>query len=1179
QREARQQQELSVLNELGRIINNRAALDDLEGLLLEVRDQIGRLINVSNFQVVLVDEDTNCLEVCLQFQDGRRCKDHHRHDIETGLIGHLISGNRRLFLPCGTRDYRLEYQIPLLGTAARSWMGVSLVMEGHAIGAIVMENDSRREAYNREDFRLLCVVADQITGVIQSARLKEKESVARRQLSILHQASETIMKLAEENEDWLWHATLTVATAEYALGFNRAMLLMLNENRTRLSGYMGIGHLNTANARSDWEIDKEAQLTFADYLQQLSAGMLKTTSLQTAVKQFTLPLDQAQGSFQDVIDNGKRQIAPVSQAQQSLPDIFVQTFGEADYAILPLRSSKQIEGIAILDNIHNQEPLSAAALDYLEPLLAQAVLVWRILQEQRTRDQLIDLNYHVMAQVPEQPLSRTLQEICWAAQSFTGADFVIINPLKPDGGPLEFDPATIHGVNKARESIHVPRPRSEGITVHILRAGTVVMPNINQDETLYGGERLADSEYMQVNDINALIGMPIRDLNTGDPLGVLYLKYHHPHSFSDKVVQHARLFANLTAVAVQNSWATRRPRVRAGLVRDHHDDDKRHLKILSNVLEESLVADQDESKVIKALLRAAADLIHKPDAQISLILRAWIEGNEPPVTRKEIRYKYTLNVVGKVVTSTEGYIYQGISGQVIRDGKVRLVSDVRQQPWSKHFLPGFQYMDTRSELVVPLVSGDQVIGVLNIESPHVGAFYDADKVAWQRLAAAAGLALGNVRRKKHLHMVLSATQAMMAPTQLQETLVSIATQIRNAAPNLSVLTIWYKLPGSEQLKLGHHYGVHNHNLLKETIDLQDTNSAIWHIMNSHKPIWAPRIEDDLRLVGRFVLEEQIKSSAAFPLQSDNEVVGAMILNYREYHEFSGEEKDVLTVLAQVVAASVRDAAHLEVVHKERQRLEASLEIAEAVGQTLDLDTALGKVLRKLMDLFPNAKPVVLIYDAAHQRLAFAPASFEFYPLTTSQYAQIRHLRVGENCDSLVGTAAQMSLNSREMEVLNVGDVSKYSQYMEVVSDTKSQLSVTLMNDGRLLGVFALESPILNAFEEIDLAFIRGVGHQISVALDRAHRSGQLRFRTMVAGMMAWAAEIAHDINRELGYIRNRTYWILEENDASDSRRRSWAHEIDDSVERLVEAMPVGAGLRRVAEKDSFLLAGCRKSGF
>ncbi|MCP4361891.1 MAG: GAF domain-containing protein, partial [Chloroflexi bacterium] len=106
QREARQQQELSVLNELGRIINNRAALDDLEGLLLEVRDQIGRLINVSNFQVILVDEDANCLEVCLKFQDGRRCKDHHRHDIETGLIGHLISGNRRLFLPCGTRDYR-----------------------------------------------------------------------------------------------------------------------------------------------------------------------------------------------------------------------------------------------------------------------------------------------------------------------------------------------------------------------------------------------------------------------------------------------------------------------------------------------------------------------------------------------------------------------------------------------------------------------------------------------------------------------------------------------------------------------------------------------------------------------------------------------------------------------------------------------------------------------------------------------------------------------------------------------------------------------------------------------------------------------------------------------------------------------------------------------------------------
>ena len=42
---------------------------------------------------------------------------------------------------------------------------------------------------------------------------------------------------------------------------------------------------------------------------------------------------------------------------------------------------------------------------------------------------------------------------------------------------------------------------------------------------------------------------------------------------------------------------------------------------------------------------------------------------------------------------------------------------------------------SRSELVVPLLSGDEVLGVLDLDSPHPGRFTEADQAGMERIAA------------------------------------------------------------------------------------------------------------------------------------------------------------------------------------------------------------------------------------------------------------------------------------------------------------------------------------------------------------------------------------------------------------------------------------------------------------
>src|SRR5207249_4176321 len=108
-------------------------------------------------------------------------------------------------------------------------------------------------------------------------------------------------------------------------------------------------------------------------------------------------------------------------------------------------------------------------------------------------------------------------------------------------------------------------------------------------------------------------------------------------------------------------------------------------------------------------------------------------------------------------------------------------------------------------------------------------------------------------------------------------------------------------------------------------------------------------------------------------------------------------------------------------------------------------------------------------------------------------------------------------------LINIPNVRDDPDYLEAKSSTRSQLSLALVNGGRLLGVLVLESERIGAFDTTDELLLNGVGQTISIALDRAQRSDDLDFQRNVATATSWIAEFAHDMNRELRNIRYHAY--------------------------------------------------------
>ncbi len=73
---------------------------------------------------------------------------------------------------------------------------------------------------------------------------------------------------------------------------------------------------------------------------------------------------------------------------------------------------------------------------------------------------------------------------------------------------------------------------------------------------------------------------------------------------------------------------------------------------------------------------------------------------------------------------------RGVCGTAAKRRETIVVSDV-------HEFPGHIACDaaSRAEIVVPLVAGDRLLGVLDLDSPSVGRFDDADRAGLETLVA------------------------------------------------------------------------------------------------------------------------------------------------------------------------------------------------------------------------------------------------------------------------------------------------------------------------------------------------------------------------------------------------------------------------------------------------------------
>ena len=259
-------------------------------------------------------------------------------------------------------------------------------------------------------------------------------------------------------------------------------------------------------------------------------------------------------------------------------------------------------------------------------------------------------------------------------------------------------------------------------------------------------------------------------------VGLLYIYLHEERQFTHLEQLMLDNFVNQAAMAIYH--ARRLAGIRRDLIRKNEELNQLHqagLLISSRLrLEETL----------DSILQLALEITN---AQYG-IFRLLDKNGEYLVTRAVTGIRLERPLVEKLPLNGNS-----IMAHVARTREPLLISDLRQEPWSKIYYPLDSTLQMRSEVAVPLINASgRLEGVLNLESPQLGGFSEDDNHILQSLATYAITAIQEVRL---LDALQEAAQLLISqPTQ--KVLVRLC-RMANDLLNTSSSAIWLKNESGE----------------------------------------------------------------------------------------------------------------------------------------------------------------------------------------------------------------------------------------------------------------------------------------------------------------------------------------------------------------------------------------------
>ncbi|MCD6080343.1 MAG: sensor domain-containing diguanylate cyclase [Candidatus Omnitrophica bacterium] len=176
------------------------------------------------------------------------------------------------------------------------------------------------------------------------------------ELSLLYEVSNAMRTTLDL--DKILYIILTAITAHAGLGFNRALLFLVNEDENCLEGKIAIGPGSAEEAGKIWsEIDAE-RMTLEDLISCYEEFRSNPSQLDQLVKSIKIPLRDDGGILALAAMEGMPIEVLDGEVRSKINDLVIDILKADYFVIAPLKAKNKVIGVIFADNIYSRKPIT-----------------------------------------------------------------------------------------------------------------------------------------------------------------------------------------------------------------------------------------------------------------------------------------------------------------------------------------------------------------------------------------------------------------------------------------------------------------------------------------------------------------------------------------------------------------------------------------------------------------------------------------------------------------------------------------------------------------------------------------------------------------------------------------------------------------------------------------------------
>ncbi|HZR30749.1 MAG TPA: SpoIIE family protein phosphatase [Terriglobales bacterium] len=293
---------------------------------------------------------------------------------------------------------------------------------------------------------------------------------------------------------------------------------------------------------------------------------------------------------------------------------------------------------------------------------------------------------------------------------------------------------------------------------------------------------------------------------------------------------------------------------------------------------------------------------------------------------QELRARFQIGYPKEIAEQMRVKMGEGVTGQAAQRREAVLVGNVLED---QHYISAIPLV--RSELAVPLIVKDKVIGVIDLEAPQRNYFTEEHKRLLTLIASRIAIGIENARLYTRTNRQ---ARTLLVLNEISRELTSILNldQLLKRIGELLSRLIDYQmfsvlLLDSTESILQHRFSLRFKTNVHLKQDIPLDRGLVGYAARHRTGVLVPDVKKDPRYIE---LNPETRSELCVPLIYKDKVIGVLDLEHTRVGYFTEDHMRTLTTLAAQVAIAIENARLYEEIARQERRLERDLALAHAL---------------------------------------------------------------------------------------------------------------------------------------------------------------------------------------------------------------------------------------------------------